>query len=63
MVQHKKRFRNNWVLSIYNVYSRANPLFMYIDNEGSLEKGDFQVKVKQVSLFPIIPTITWNFEF
>lgn len=63
IIQHKKRFLSNWVLSIYNVYSRANPFFLYIDNEGSFAGGDFQVKVKQVSLFPIIPTVTWNFEF
>lgn len=63
LVSVKKRFRSNWVLSIYNVYSRANPFFMYVDNEGSFTEGDFQVKVKQVSLFPIIPSITWNFEF
>lgn len=59
----KKRFRSNWVLSIYNVYSRANPYFLYVDNEGTFKGGDFQVKVKQVSLFPILPSITWNFEF
>lgn len=62
-VQQKKRFRSNWVLSVYNVYSRANPYFLYVDNDGNFVDGDFQVKVKQVSLFPIIPSITWNFEF
>jgi predicted transport protein len=63
MVLKKKRFRNNWVLSVYNLYSRANPFFLYIDNDGSFANGDFSVKVKQVSLFPIIPGLTWNFEF
>ena len=62
-VSVKKRFRSNWVLSVYNVYSRANPYFLYVDGDGSFMDGDFQIKVKQVSLFPIIPSITWNFEF
>jgi predicted transport protein len=63
LIQVKKRFRSHWVLSVYNVYSRANPFFMYVDNDGSFAEGNFQVKVKQVSLFPIIPSLTWNFEF
>jgi len=62
-VEKVKRFRQNVSVSVYNVYSRANPYFLYIDNDGDLLKGDFKITVKQVSLFPIIPSITWNFEF
>jgi hypothetical protein len=62
-VEVKKRFRSNWSFSVYNVYNRANPFFLYVDNDGSVFDGDFQVKVKQVTLFPIIPSATWNFEF
>ncbi|MES2589453.1 MAG: TonB-dependent receptor [Bacteroidota bacterium] len=58
-----KRFRSNWSFSIYNVYNRANPYFLYVDNDGELLKGDFKITVKQVTLFPIIPSVTWNFEF
>ena len=58
----KKKFHSNWAFSIYNVYNRANPFFMYVDNDGDFLAGDFQLTVKQVSLFPIIPSITWNFE-
>lgn len=59
----KKRFRQNVNISVYNVYNRANPYFLYIDNEGNLLSGDFKISVKQVSLFPVIPSVTWNFEF
>lgn len=58
-----KKFRQNIAFSIYNVYNRANPYFLYIDNEGSIASNDFKISVKQVSLFPILPSITWNFEF
>ena len=50
-----------WTFSIYNVYNRMNPYFIYLGNEGSLEQGTFEVKAYQVSLFPILPSITWNF--
>lgn len=62
-IQVKKRFRSNWVLSVYNVYNRANPYFLYVDNDGDFFNGDFKISVKQVTLFPIIPSLTWNFEF
>ena len=62
-IKVKKRFRSNWSFGIYNIYNRANPYFLYIDNDGDLFEGDFKISVKQVTLFPIIPSVTWNFEF
>jgi len=62
-IKVKKQFRSNWSFSIYNVYNRANPFFLYVDNDGDFLNGDFKIKVKQVTLFPIIPSVTWNFEF
>jgi hypothetical protein len=59
----KKKFKSSWVFSIYNVYSRMNPYFIYFDQEGSALDGSLQVQAKQVSLFPIIPSVTWNFKF
>jgi hypothetical protein len=58
-----KKYKSNWSFSIYNVYNRANPFFLYVDSNGDLFKGNFNMKVKQVTLFPIIPSFTWNFEF
>ena len=59
---HKKprKYASNWVFSIYNVYSRQNPYFYYYDQEGSAANGTLKVTAKQVSLFPIIPSVTWN---
>lgn len=58
-----RKFRSSWNFSIYNVYSRLNPYFMYLDMEGALNSGGVDVKVMKVSIFPIIPSITWNFKF
>lgn len=62
-IQVKRKFRSNWSFSVYNVYNRANPFFVYVDNDGDFLNGDFKITVKQVTLFPIIPSLTWNFEF
>jgi len=62
-IQVKKKIKSNWAFSVYNLYNRANPFFLYVDNDGKFLNGDFKITVKQVSLFPIIPSVTWNFEF
>jgi hypothetical protein len=58
-----KRVQSSWVFSVYNAYSRANPYFIYFSQEGSPYNGSLQVQAKQVSLFPILPSVTWNFKF
>ena len=58
-----KRIDSHWVFSVYNVYNRANPYFIFFANEGSLSEGDLEIQAKQVSLFPILPSFTWNCKF
>jgi hypothetical protein len=58
-----RKFKSKFNFSIYNVYNRANPYFIYFDNEVDAEAGTVTTQAKQVSLFPILPAITWNFEF
>jgi hypothetical protein len=58
-----KKLQSFWVFSIYNAYSRANPYFIYFSQEGSPYNGTLKVQAKQVSLFPILPSVTWNFRF
>lgn len=60
--------KSDLTFSVYNVYDRRNPFFVYIDAETKSVPGvDLDVvtsiKAKQVSLFPVLPAITWNFSF
>ncbi|MBN8673589.1 MAG: TonB-dependent receptor [Chitinophagales bacterium] len=59
----QRKLQSYWVFSIYNLYSRLNPYFIYFDQEGSPVTGDLKVEARQVSLFPILPAVTWNFKF
>jgi TonB dependent receptor/CarboxypepD_reg-like domain/TonB-dependent Receptor Plug Domain len=59
----RRKWKTEWVFSIYNVYSRQNPYFIYFDQTGSPLDGSLRVQGKQVSIFPIIPAVTWNFKF
>jgi Outer membrane receptor proteins, mostly Fe transport len=53
-----KRFKSSWVFSLYNIYNRANPYFIYLD----VDEETRNIQGKKVFLFPIIPGITWNFK-
>lgn len=59
----EKKFKSNWVFSIYNLYNRKNTFFTYTDYESDLEAGTATAKAYKVSIFPILPSITWNFNF
>jgi len=59
----KNNYDSNLAFSIYNVYNRQNPFFIYYDVEGSVYQGNVDLSAKQVSLFPILPSVTWNFHF
>lgn len=58
-----KHFSNSYTLSIFNAYNRYNPYFIYFTRTGDFASGTLKVGAKQVSLFPILPSITWNFKF
>ncbi len=58
-----KKIQGYWVFSVYNAYSRANPYFIYFAQEGNPFNGTLNVQAKQVSLFPVLPSVTWNFRF
>ena len=65
---HKKKAWGErvWRVGVYNLYSRRNPFFIYTKNDTSLDKSGNLVQTisfKQVSLFPIIPSVTYSFNF
>ena len=62
-VKKTKRIESSWNFSVFNVYNRHNPYFIYFTWDGNLQEGTFKTKAMQVSLFPVLPSITWNFKF
>lgn len=59
----KPNFDGNINLSVYNAYDRRNPFFLYYDTETDNNNNITSIQPKQVSLFPILPSLTFNFEF
>lgn len=58
-----RNFSNSFTLSVFNLYNRYNPYFIYLTRRGDFANGTLEVGAKQVSLFPILPSLTWNFKF
>ncbi len=58
-----KDYESSWNLSVYNLYNRHNYYIIYFANEGSAYDGTLKIKAKGVYLFPVVPSITWNFKF
>lgn len=54
-----KRFKSSWNFSVYNLYNRSNPYFLYLN----VDEGAQTIQGKKVYLFPIVPSVTWNFKF
>jgi hypothetical protein len=50
-----------WEISVYNVYNRKNPFYYYSANN-VVDNKEYGI-LKQVSLFPIIPSFTYTFKF
>ncbi|GGI27975.1 collagen-binding protein [Pedobacter mendelii] len=54
-----KRIRGEWVLSIYNLYNRKNTSSVNFGQNGDT----YQSESIRLSIFGIVPAITYNFKF
>ena len=55
-----------WRVGVYNLYSRRNPFFIYTKNQTSVDASGNTIQTisfQQVSLFPIVPSVTYSFSF
>lgn len=58
-----KRYESDITFSLYNAYSRRNPFFIFYDEVKNEDGQTTSFKPTLVSLFPILPAITYNFKF
>lgn len=54
----EKKWERTWSFGLYNGYSRKNPFYLYFSYDNSGNRV-----LKQVSLFPVIPFVSWGFKF
>jgi hypothetical protein len=53
-----RKWQGEWVFSIYNVYSRKNAFSVAF-----VENDDNEPVARKTYLFPILPSVTYNFKF
>ncbi|MCF8381771.1 MAG: TonB-dependent receptor [Bacteroidales bacterium] len=61
--KQKKHGIRTWSYSIYNIYNRKNPFYIFWDTEYDFKNDTSKPVLKQFSLFPIIPSISYSFKF
>jgi hypothetical protein len=70
--RQKKRGIRTWSFSVYNAYCRQNPFFIFWDTEYYQEPdpdnpGEVlyysKPVLKKISIFPVIPSISYSFKF
>ena len=58
--RYPKVGKSIWNISIYNVYNRMNPFMVYV----GYSEADWQKKsLKQISIFPIMPSVSYTYQF
>ncbi len=63
ILRRTERFEHSLNFSVYNVYNRRNPFFISINTLINTETFTINNTAYQMSLFPIMPSISWNFKF
>ncbi len=58
-----KRGKSDLTFSLYNVYSRRNPYFIFYEEAQDETTGLTTFTPTLASLFPILPSVTYNFKF
>lgn len=64
--KEKKNGIRTWSVGVYNAYNRRNPYFVYLGTQRQnfgMDGGSNQNVARQVSLFPFLPSVTYNFKF
>lgn len=62
-IKQKTRYVRTWEVGLYNAYSRKNPFFYFLEEDYNYNSSTAITKLKQVSIFPIIPSVTYSVKF
>ncbi|MFA8450490.1 MAG: TonB-dependent receptor domain-containing protein [Bacteroidales bacterium] len=64
-----RRWKQFWTFSVYNLYGRSNPILLRYEDQGYGYSGkpvnqiSGAKKIKAISFFKFVPSITYNFTF
>lgn len=62
-----RKWKGQWIFSVYNAYNRKNPFTIYTrtkqDKDGNILGDGSEKEARLIYLFPILPSVTYNFKF
>lgn len=58
----KRRHERTWEISVYNAYNRKNPFFYQLNSKVDASNQTINI-LQRYSLFPAIPSFSYNFKF
>lgn len=61
--KQKKHYERAWLVNIYNVYNRLNAFYIYRDTEYDAATQTERHIFTKITLFPIIPSVSYQFKF
>ncbi len=59
--KQKRKHKRTWVLGAYNAYNHVNPLF--VARTTNFENGMSTTRFREIGIMPIVPSISYKFEF
>jgi hypothetical protein len=62
-----RKWKGQWIFAVYNAYSRKNPFTVYTrtkkDDDGNIIGDGTEKEARMIYLFPVLPSVTYNFKF
>lgn len=70
-VKKKKNYERSWIISVYNSYYRKNPFYLGVESvridedttNGEEPISGFTNVIREKSLIPIVPSVSYNIKF
>jgi hypothetical protein len=63
MSKQKKRHQRTWTLGLYNAYNHWNTFFIYRDTSYDPATRLYSYRFRRNSLFPMLPSVSYQFKF
>ena len=62
-IKQKKRYERKWIISVYNAYWNKNPYYLLATRDYNSNTGQETRVLKEISILPIIPSVSYAFKF
>jgi len=59
----KKSYERYWEFGLFNAYNRKNPYYYYLEASNDFVNQGQRYELKKKALFPILPSVSYNFKF